>query len=244
MLKNLPFGLQLLRVVGYVFTTKAKEFLPENSIRRKLVSKIVKKKGKETESELNHAQAIAVMKDLQRNISNLENTFKQEQSVDDIKETEIMQYYIQDRTKQQSDVLSLFIKTVWLGVQSEIQSVLEEVCNITLANISTSNIINSAIRLDNIGTIFRSRYQSFSRRQISIFYWDVCMRMGFEMYRQDARYSMQPQKVVSKDGTKLSPDSAIYEYVQYGLGNIKDAKDGDPYDMLYLRDDNGKDSEM
>lgn len=223
-IKTTPFGLQIIHVVGYMYSAKAAEFLKSQSVTRRLFSKL-KGKRKLTEGTKNHRQALKVMDGLYKQLQRLQEFYDHERSILQSPSAETIREFIDNKRKQEQNVLSQFLKLVWIGLQSEIQSVLEEVCTVILEGNNSSQqltpqeLATQAQELERIGILLQKTYMRSSRRKVSFFYWDVAMDMGIDIYRQGGRYARNPDKITAKTGQRLYPDGAIFEYIEYGVGD-------------------------
>lgn len=243
LLKRQPFGLQIFHVVGYIYTCKAKDYLSRHSVTKKVFSRLKINRKKETEGQKNKAAAISTMNALQKTISKLELTCQKEAAAVELFPADRLRTFLKDKQDLEFEVLSKFLKVVWLGLQSEIQCVLEEVCDIVLENNPTvkspEDEMAQGRNLEMLGTLFQQTYQRASRRRVSFFYWDVCGDMGIDIYRQDARYAKEPTKVAVKNGQRLAPDSAMFEFMHFGVGDPMNLVDFDAAIRACLEDDEG-----
>lgn len=220
-LKELPFGLQVLHVIGYSYASKAKDFLSNRSVTKRVFSKLKSGLSHKTESQKNHELAASTLAELKKTIAKLQTSLEKEESQRATLTPRQLEIHIQGQKDLEYWVLVCFLKIVWLGLQSEIQAVLDKVCDTLLQPfVDEKRGKSSQKTADDLGLFgmqLRKTFQRLSRRRISVFYWDVCMHMGADIYAQDTRYALVPNKVTANNGQRLAPDGPQYEYVNYGV---------------------------
>lgn len=220
-LKELPFGLQVLHVIGYSYASKAKDFLSNRSVTKKVFSKLKSGLSHKTESQKNHELAASTLEELKKTIAKLQTNLEKEESQRATLTPRKLEILIETQKLLEYRVLARFLKMIWLGLQSEIQSVLDQVCDILLQSSVDEKRGNSSQKIASdlglFGMHLRKTFQRLSRRRISVFYWNVCTQMGADIYAQDTRYAQVPNKVTANNGQILAPDGPLYDYVNYGV---------------------------
>lgn len=219
-LSSLPFGPQLLHAIGYIYVSKAHEWMADNSISTRMFARV---RNRKPEWQRVRELTVKAMDKFSDDSVHLGFMIRNRDLYKRLSDRDF-EVSVQYNTLA---ILSKFIKMVWLGTVSDIESVLDSVCEKAINRSSKPK--RTAKALEAYGKCLRQAYQRSSRRHNSIFYWDMFSCTGEDIYWLDSGYSEHPERVTAKNGQKLLPDTARYEYVEYGIGDPSNLVDFDQY---------------